>query len=103
MRACSSRRARDPPCAPTMRKADCSAPARAATAAAARAAARHLLRGSARSEPALRLVARVPLVGEGIAESGPTLGRTLVLRLVDDQGAPAEVLPVQLGDRLLRL
>src|SRR6267378_4102085 len=109
MRACSSRSARDPPCAPTMRNAPPSragagsAPARAATAAAARAAARHLLRGSARSEPALRLVPRVALVGERAAEAAPALGRTLVLRLVDDQGAAAEVLPVQLGDRLLRL
>src|SRR5712675_3232516 len=104
MRACSARSARGPPCAPTIRSAlPASAPARAATAAATRAAARHLLRRTPRSESALGLVPPVSLVGEGAAEPAAALRRALVLRLVHHQGAAAEVLPVQLGDRLLHL
>src|SRR5258706_3382441 len=108
MRDCKSRSARDPPCAPTIRSVPrsagrASAPARAATAAAARAAARHLLRRTPRSEAALRLVAGVPFLGERGPEPAAALGRALVLRLVHDQGAAAEVLPVPLRDRLLHL
>src|SRR5713101_4721163 len=104
MRACSARSAFGPPCAPTMRSAEAaSGPPRAATAAAARATARHLLHRATRSEPALGLVPRMPLVGKGAAEPGAALRRALLLGLVHHQGAAAEVLPVQLGDRLLHL
>src|SRR5262245_60618445 len=108
MRACSSRSARGPPCAPAMRsgrraRAGGSASARAATAAAALAPARHLLHRSPGAESALDLLARMVLVGEGAAEAGAALARPLVLGLVHHQRAAAEVLPVQLGDGLLRL
>src|SRR5438445_2260207 len=108
--ACSSRRALGPHWAPTMRRplprtgeAEGSAAARSATPTAARAAARHLLHGAARTEPALRLFAAVRLVDEGGAEPAAAFGGPAVLRLVHHQRATAEVLPVELRDRLLRL
>src|SRR5439155_23366220 len=90
--ACSSRRALGPPWAPTMCRplprtgeAEGSAAARSATPTAARAAARHLLHGAARTEPALRLFAAVRLVGERGAEPAAAFGGPAVLRLVHHQ------------------
>src|SRR5437868_8032396 len=110
MRACRSRSARGPPCAPTTRNvrertgdAAGSAAARSATAAATLAAARHLLHRTARTKPALGLLARMRLVRERAAEPAAALGRTAVLRLVHHQRAAAEVLAVQIRDRLLHL
>src|SRR3954465_770952 len=73
-----------------------------AAATAALAATRHLLGRTAHPESALRLAA-ILVTPEGAAEPALALLRALVFRLVDDEGAPAEVLAVQLVDRGLRL
>src|SRR5256885_6112659 len=78
------------------------AASRPAAAAAALAAARHLLGRAAHPESALRLAA-ILVTAEGAAEAALALLGPLVFRLVDDESATAEVLSVQLFDGGLRL